>query len=525
MTAGSIRNPVLPGFHPDPSILRVGDDYYLATSTFEWYPGVRLHHSKDLVHWRPLGGALDSVRLLDMTGNPDSGGVWAPCLSYVDGLFHLVFTDVKSYSGFWDTPNYLVTAPSIEGPWSAPVPLHAQGFDPSMFHDDATGQSWLLSNRTDWRPGHAWANGIIAQRYDRDLRQLVGDPVDVYTGTAAGMTEGPHLYRRDGWYYLVTAEGGTEWFHQATVARSRDVLGPYESDPAGPLITAVHRPDLMLQKAGHGSLVETPDGEWFFAHLTGRPLSPRGRCVLGRETAIQRVTWTDDGWPRIDGGVPHDVVDGPALPAHPWPDEPETDDFTGALLGPQWSTLRRPATSNWVSTHARPGHVRIHGGRSPGALSGESLVGRRVQHARATFEATVEFAPVHFQQLAGITAYYNSRNWFLLRVGYDETGGPFVDVLSSDRGRVTAHGPAVPVDGPVRLRLDLDGGVLRASYGDVEWGPFDASILSDEYAQESDNGVPRAWGFTGAFFGLWVQDMTGGGLPADFSAATYKPQP
>ncbi|WP_433219006.1 glycoside hydrolase family 43 protein [Dactylosporangium sp. CS-047395] len=520
----NIVNPVLPGFHPDPSILRVGDDYYLATSTFEWYPGVRLHHSRDLVHWRPIGGALDSPRLLDMTGNPDSGGVWAPCLSYADGLFHLVFTDVKSYSGFWDTPNFLVTAPSIEGPWSDPVPLHAQGFDPSFFHDTDEGRSWLLSNRTDWRPGNPWANGIIAQEYDRTARKLVGEPVTIYTGTPAGMTEGPHLYRRDGWYYLVTAEGGTEWFHQATVARSRDVLGPYETDPGGPLLTSVHRPDLRLQKAGHGSLVDTPAGEWFFAHLTGRPLSPRGRCVLGRETAIQRVTWTGAGWPRIDGGVPHDEVPAPQLPAHPWPDEPETDDFGTPELGVHWATLRRPASRDWVSTAARPGHLRIHGGRSAGALAGESLVARRVQHARATFEATVEFRPAHFQHMAGITAYYNSRNWYFLRIGFDERRGAAVDVLSSDRGRLRLHGPAVPVAGAVRLRLDLDGGALRASCGETEWGPFDASILSDEYAREFDGETARAWGFTGAFFGLWAQDLTGGGLPADFSAATYKPQ-
>ena len=151
-------------------------------------------------------------------------------------------------------------------------------------------------------------------------------------------------------------------------------------------------------------------------------------------------------------------------------------------------------------------------------MSGESLVARRVQHARATFEATVEFAPEHFQQMAGITAYYNSRNWYFLRVGFDEVTGAFVDVLGSDRGRVSVHGPAVPVHGPVRLRLDLDGGALRASYGDAEWGPFDASILSDEYARDPDGG------FTGAFFGLWALDMTGAGRPADFSAATYKPQ-
>ncbi|MBU2666081.1 glycoside hydrolase family 43 protein [Actinoplanes bogorensis] len=514
MNAGIIRNPVLPGFHPDPSILRVDDDYYLATSTFEWFPGVRLHHSRDLVHWRPLGGVLTGRRL-DMEGNPDSGGVWAPCLTYADGLFHLVYTDVKAYAGgFWDTPNYVVTAPAITGPWSAPVPLHARGFDPSLFHDD-DGRSWLLSNRTDWRPGRPWANGIIMQEYDRQACRLIGEPIDLYDGTAAGMTEGPHIYKKDDWYYLMTAEGGTEWFHQVTVARSRSVLGPYETDPDTPLLTSVHRPALELQKAGHGSLVSTPDGEWFLAHLAGRPLGTRGPCILGRETSIQRVTWSSGGWPRVDGGVPHDTVAGPSLTPHPWPDEPETDDFTGPL-GPHWSTLRRPASPSWVSSGG--GVLRVRGGRSPASMSGASLVARRVQHRRATFEATVEFAPESYQQMAGVVAYYNSRNWYFLRVGHEG-----VDVLSCDRGRLQLHGPVVPVTGPARLRLELDGAVLRASYGDVEWGPFDATILSDEYAAEADAGGPRVWGFTGAFFGLWAQDMTGGEMAAEFTAATYKP--
>jgi xylan 1,4-beta-xylosidase len=535
MNAGIIRNPVLPGFHPDPSILRVGTDYYLATSTFEWYPGVRLHHSRDLVHWRPLGGALDSLRLLDLRGDPDSGGIWAPCLSHADGLFHLVYTDVRSYAGgFWDVPNYVVTAPSIEGPWSHPVPLHARGFDPSMFHDcgpGGDGRSWLLSNRVDWRPGNPWANGIIIQEYDRDARQLIGEPTDLYQGTPAGMTEGPHLYRKDGWYYLVTAEAGTEWEHQATVARSRTLHGPYETDPGTPLLTSVHRPDLPLQKAGHGCLVDTPDGEWFFAHLVGRPLTERGACVLGRETAIQRVTWTAEGWPRIDGGIPHVEVQGPALAAAPFPAVPETDDFTGPALGPQWSTLRRPASGDWLSLHERPGHLRVAGGRSATARDGASLVAQRIRHFQATFEATTEFAPVSFQRLAGITAYYNSRNWYLLRVSTDEGGTVFADVLACDRGKVTVHGPRVPVTGPVRLRADLDHAALRFSIGgtggagDSEWGIFDASILSDEHAREFEGEAgdqAAAWGFTGAFFGLWVQDFTGGALPAYFSAVTYK---
>lgn len=202
-----IRNPVLPGSHPDPSLLRVGQDFYLATSTFEWYPGVRLHTSQDLTHWRPLGGALDSEALLDLTGCPDSGGVWAPNLSHADGLFHLVYSNVSTYAGgFTDCPNYLVTAPSIEGPWSEPVLLHSRGFDASLFHDGP--DSWLLNLVHDWRPGHGGSAGLEATRYDRTARGLVGEPVPIALGPQAGWIEGPNLYRRGPWYYLLTADGG-----------------------------------------------------------------------------------------------------------------------------------------------------------------------------------------------------------------------------------------------------------------------------------------------------------------------------
>ncbi|GAA5021445.1 hypothetical protein GCM10025734_76710 [Kitasatospora paranensis] len=302
-----IRNPVLPGFHPDPSILRVGGDYYLATSTFEWLPGVALHHSTDLVHWRPLGGALREARLLDLTGAPDSGGVWAPCLSYTDGLFHLVYSDVKSLAGAYkDVHNQVVTAPSPQGPWSDPVPLPGHGFDPSLFHDDGPdgdGRSWLLWLEWDHRPGGNPFAGILLQEYDRARRRVTGPVRRIFTGTGLGCTEGPHLYRRDGWYYLLTAEGGTSWGHAVTVARSRALTGPYEADPAGPLLTSAGRPELELQKAGHGSLVETPDGEWYLAHLAARPLTALGPCVLGRETAIQRVHWTAGAGPGWRAGA------------------------------------------------------------------------------------------------------------------------------------------------------------------------------------------------------------------------------
>lgn len=530
-----IHNPVLPGSHPDPSVLRVGDDHYLATSTFEWYPGVRLHHSRDLVNWRPLGGVLDSARLLDLTGCPDSGGVWAPNLTYVDGLFHLVHSNVSTYAGgFTDSPNHLTTAPSIDGPWSDPVPLHARGFDASLFHDGP--DSRLLNLVHDWRPGHGGSAGLEATRYDRAARRLVGDPVPIALPPQAGWIEGPNLYRRGNHYYLLTADGGTGYGHQVTVARSRTLAGPYVRDPHGPLLTARHRPDLPLQKAGHGSLVETPGGAWYLAYLVARPHGGRGPCVLGRETALAPVTWTSDGWPRVPGGLPAVEVPAPGLPADdasPSSAGVAVDDFDTPVLGPQWSTLRRPATPDWLTLTARPSHLRLHGGRSPQSLTGPSLVARRVTAPDGAFEATMEYRPRSFQQLAGITAYYNTRNWYFLHVTADDHGQAVLRVAHRDRGALAVDEAGEVALGEIRrlrLGLDLRGPVLRFRYGTGgDWHPIgpplDATVLSDEHAEEFENGQIRSLGFTGAFVGLWAWDLTGNGLAADFDTASWNDSP
>ena len=533
-----IRNPVLPGFHPDPSILRVGADYYIATSTFEWYPVVRLHHSTDLVDWRPLGGLLNERRLLDLTGAGDSCGVWAPSLSHVDGEFHLLYTDVATFAGgYWDPQNYLVTAPAPAGPWSDPVVLHGRGFDPSLFHDD-DGTSWMLSMVADWRPGNNRFAGISIQQYDRRARRLVGAERPIFRGTGAGLTEAPNLYRKDGWYYLVTAEGGTSWDHQVTVARSRHRLGPYEADPAGPLLTSAGRPDLALQKAGHGSLVATPAGEWYLAHLVGRPYSPLGRCVLGRETALQQVHWTGDGWPRITGGVPAEAVPAPAAgttaPVAVRTEDDEVDDFDAPSLGVNWSTLRRPAGHEWIDLATRPSYLRIRGGQSPMSRQRPSLVARRVTARRCTFDAVLEFEPRNYRQLAGVTAYYNTRNWYYLYVTADDDGVPVLAALACDSGRVGVV-PEVRQDltgvRRVGLRVRLDGPALTFAYATDpgaasawrEVGPaLDATTLSDEYAARVVAGEPEVWGFTGAFVGMWVQDLGAEGGYADFDQATYR---
>ncbi|MFJ5643588.1 glycoside hydrolase family 43 protein [Streptomyces sp. NPDC093223] len=528
---GTLTNPVLPGFHPDPSILRVGEDYYLATSTFEWHPGVRIHHSRDLVHWRPLPGALDSVRLLDLSGVPDSGGVWAPCLSYAHGLFHLVFTRVDNHhGGWWDAQNYVTTAPSASGPWSDPVPVHARGFDPSLFHDE-DGTCWMLSLTGDWRPRRDPFAGIQAQRWDCATGRLTGEVRMLFHGTAAGVTEGPHLYRHGGHYYLMTAEGGTSWDHQVTVARSRTLLGPYEPDPAGPTLTSRGRPDLPLQKAGHGSLVRTQSGEWYLAHLTGRPDGPLGRCVLGRETALQRVEWSEDGWPRVAGGIPARQVPAPRLPAHPFPHPPARDDFDGDRLGPQWATLRRPATPDWADLTARPSHLRLHGGQSPRGLRTPSLVARRAGSFHCSLQTSVDFDPADVRQLAGVTAYYDSRTWHYAYISRDDDGRRVLTVLSCDDGR-RLEGPTLvlPDTGPVELRVTLDLPHVRFDHRPPgqDWTPLgpllDATILSDEYAgeKEAPDGRAASPAFTGAFLGLWVQDIGADGAFADFDHATYR---
>jgi xylan 1,4-beta-xylosidase len=499
-----IRNPILPGFHPDPSILRVGDDYYIATSTFEWWPGVRVHHSRDLVHWRPLGGILTDRRLLDLTGVPDSGGVWAPDLTYAHGLFHLVYGVVDTYaSGYKDVRNYLVTAPSIEGPWSDPVPLPGRGFDAALFHDD-DGSTWLLGMVFDSRPGHGFA-GIDIQLLEHG--KPAGAPRSIFAGTVP-LVEGPHLYKVDGWYYLMVAEGGTGYEHGVTVARSRDLFGPYEADPHGPTMTARHDPTLALQKAGHGSLVQTGDGSWYMAHLAARPYTERGRCVLGRETAIQRVEWVD-GWPRVAGGVPAVEVPAPDLPAHPWP---------GADEG--WSTLRRPASADWLRVDGA--RWTVHGGQSPYGTRSPSLVGRPVTDTRCVLEARMAFRPGSVHQAAGVTGYYNSRNWYFLCVTADG-----LELVVSDKGARTTHRVSDEVPARIGLRVEFDGPVVRfASNTGRGWHAvpvdLDATVLSDEYADEFVDGQVRAFGFTGAFVGLWVHDLAGEGAVAEFDTVAYR---
>jgi xylan 1,4-beta-xylosidase len=384
--ADVIRNPILPGFNPDPSICRVGKDYYIATSTFEWFPGVQIHHSTDLVNWRMVKRPLDRASQLDMRGNPDSGGVWAPCLSYADDRFWLVYTDVKRLDGnFKDTHNYIVTAPSIEGPWSDPAYVNSSGFDPTLFHDD-DGKKWFLnmlwnhvSHGVGGQPKTPSFAGILLQQYDPETQKLVGPAKNIFKGTSLGLVEGPHLFKREGWYYLTTAEGGTGYDHAVTMARSKNIDGPYELHPDTHVITSKDTPAAPLQRAGHGQVVETPDSEFYHTHLCSRPLLGMRRSPLGRETAIQKCVWGEDGWLRLAHGspVPDVEVEAPAGA------EPKVEsaavryDFDTRDLPLDFQWLRTPYPERIFSLNDRPGFLRLVGRESVGSFFEQALVARR----------------------------------------------------------------------------------------------------------------------------------------------------
>lgn len=529
-----IKNPILKGFNPDPSICRVEDDYYIAVSTFEWFPGVVIYHSKDLKNWRQIARPLDRVELLDMKGNPDSGGVWAPQLSYADGKFWLIYSDVKVTGGIYkDVTNYLTTAETIDGEWSDPIYMNQSGFDPSLFHDE-DGRKWFVNMLWDHRVGKHEFAGIVLQEYDHGTKQLIGDIEMIYNGTEVGLVEAPHLYKIDDYYYLLTAEGGTMYEHHASLARSKNINGPYENHPDNPLISSWYHPGIALQRAGHGSLVETQNGEWYFTHLTSRPtkapgsvlLSDRGYSQLGRETAIQKVEWKS-GWPYIvDGNYPKVYVEAPDLKEQKWdPDFSIVDDFDSKKLGEQWQTLRIPY-EEFGSLTDKSDHLRLYGAGGFSNLHKQALVARRWQAFEFEAETKVAYNPETFQQQAGLVNYYNTKNWSSVHVTWDEEKGRIIDLYVSERNEVTnplgENVILIPEEVEyVWFKVDVNQYTYQYSYSfDGEtWNTIPVELdswkLSDEYIQESGF-------FTGAFVGMSSIDTSGRCLAADFDYFRYE---
>jgi len=380
----TFRNPILPGFYPDPSICRAGDDYYLVTSTFEYFPGLPIFHSRDLVHWRQIGHVLDRPSQLPLDGIRPSGGLYAPTIRHHNGVFYVINTlvDGQTQSG-----NFIVTATDPAGPWSEPYWLeNADGFDPSLFFDD-DGTVWYTRTRlkanTDFQKGQT---EIWLQQLELATMRLVGAQYIIWDGAVknAVWSESPHLYKIEGRYYLLTAEGGTAHHHAVIVARSETLTGPYEGNRGNPILTHRHLGlDYPIVGAGHADLIDTPNGEWWLVLLAMRPYGGY-YYNLGRETFLAPVRW-EEGWPIVSAGTGRVEFTYPApdLPQHDWPTAPERDDFDQSTLAHQWFFLRTPREAFWSLTD-RSGWLRLQL-RPPhlAELANPSFVGRRQQHDAA----------------------------------------------------------------------------------------------------------------------------------------------
>lgn len=518
-----LQNPVLRGFNADPSFCRVGQDYYIATSTFEWYPGVQIHHSRDLVNWTLVCRPLNRASQLDLRGNPDSCGIWAPCLSHADGKFWLVYTDVKRLDGaFKDAHNYIVTCDTIDGDWSDRTYVTSSGFDPSLFHD-ADGRKWFLNMRWNHRgkgtglnPAHDAFDGIELQEWHPE-RGLLGDVTTIYTGTDLGLTEAPHLFARNGWYYLTTAEGGTGYDHAVTLARSRNIRGPYQTHPQKHLITARFSPDSPIQRMGHGQYVEGHDGRHWHSFLCGRPqIGPCGPfCATGRETGLAEVIWRDDWlWLKEGGQLAPATID---LPAHRAPPTSVEHDFTGDTLPSEFQWLRTPHPERLFTLTGSA--LRLTGRESLGSWFEQSLVARRQEEPAYHAEADFLCDPPNWQCAAGLITYYN-RHKFHAALITREAGQRVVTLVSClgdwPGEALTCHGQFPVADGKVTIGVSVNRAAQHFLINGVEVGPvLDASLVSDE------GGRGEHASFTGAFVGVVAHDLTGQGWTADVTGFRY----
>lgn len=508
---GDYHNPVLGGFYPDPSVVRVGEDYYLVNSTFSWFPGIPVFHSRDLVSWKQIGNAISRPGQLSFKGREVSQGVFAPAISFHAGTFYIVNTCVGCGG------NFVITAKNPAGPWSDPIWLKELegGIDPSLFFDD-DGTAWLLNNGSpegkEMYDGH---RAIWIQKFDTTAMKLVGPRRVLVDGGVDPQEnpvwiEGPHMFRKGDWYYLTAAEGGTGTNHSQVVLRGRLPEGPFMPFRQNPILTQrdldPKRP-FPITSAGHADLVDTPDGNWWALFLATRPY--RGDFYnTGRETFLLPVTWTKDGWPLIlEGGkpIPH-VAKRPGLKPDPAPPIPNSGPFTvmeefdGKALGLNWMMMRDPSAS-WHRLAGGALHLAPRA-EGLGDTANPSFMARRQQHMRMEASTLLRFAPDP-GEAAGLAVVQRDEFWYALLVS--EAGGKReIRVLVRDgadkpkRGRVLAS--ALAPAGDIRLRIVADGEKIH-----FDWAPPKGEW--QRLLAEADGTVlstARAGGFVGAMVGPYA---------------------
>ncbi len=509
------RNPVLAGSYPDPSICRVGDDYYLVNSSFEFFPALPVHHSRDLVHWRCVGHVVDRVGCLDLSGVQRWSGVWAPTIRYHQGRFYVVWTDMRGVAigGRPQPASYVATARDAAGPWSDPVRLDdPHGFDPSLFFD-ADGTAWYGASYV----GGCGKTGQYVRRFDPATLRLVGEETVIWDEHV----EGTHLYRVGDWYYLLAAAGGTGQGHSVVVARSRVVSGPYEANRFNPILTHRHLGlAYPISATGHADMVEIPGGDWWMVLLAKRQHGA-GRDVCGRETFLVPVSW-ESGWPVVNPGkgIVEAEGDAPHLPAHPWPVRPAREDFDDDRLGSEWCWLRTPRL-DWYDLKTRPGWLRLRCASPVLAdVVSPAFRCRRLEHLDYDVRAAMLFGPATVGARAGVALYASERSHVFLGIARTE-GGLEAQLWQRDREDAEAMLVGAQPVGGTQFEFALKAQADRLTCEVVEMGAgrrillgvCDARLLSDE----------RSWTSNGAWFGCHAtgqgQDM---GEWAEFDWIEYR---
>lgn len=511
---GSFQNPILAGTFPDPSICRAGDDYYIATSTFGLFPGVPILHSKDLVNWRQIGHALDRASQLKLEGLKAAGdGIYAPTLRFHDGVFYMITTNVRS------TNNFYVTAADPAGPWSEPKFLaFVDGIDPSLFFDD-DGRVYLTHNgpppnSESLYEGH---RAVWLWEVDLETNEPVGEGRIIVNGgidlsKQPVWIEAPHLIKKDGWYYLTCAEGGTSENHSQVILRAKTLADEFEPWEGNPILTQRDLPqdrDDPIIAAGHADFVQLPNGDWWASFLAIRPY-PGGYYTTGRETYLLPVDWPEGGWPTIlEAGKPIPMqLPKPDLPAWDPPGAPLTgnfawrDEFDSPKLDLAWSYLRAPEGA-WLAIDSAKGALlvepQVH---ELGALENPTWIGRRAQHNRYDARARLQ-APAPGVS-AGIAAFIREDYHYFL--GLRAEGESYVAFLEKTAGGPTEvvaekRIPGLALGGPAELSLAADHDTIsfRVGLADGE----QVALAADEDAKILTTN--EAWGFIGTFLGPYAR--------------------
>jgi len=482
------QNPVIPGFHPDPSICRVGSDYYLVTSTFEYFPGVPIFHSTDLVHWRQAGYCLTRDSQLPLRSAWTSGGIFAPTIRWHKGTFYMVATNVSGMGNFY------VTAERAEGPWSEPIVVTHDGkpvggIDPSLLFDD---------------DGTVYFSGTSGTAtIDIETGALMSDLKHIWTGSGGRYAEAPHIYKINGLYYCMLAEGGTEPGHMVTIARSESPWGPYEPCPRNPILTHRDRGGYPIQSTGHADLIEAHDGSWWAVFLATR-ISAKYPNVhhLGRETFLAPVIWDSEGWPVIGN---HGTVDR-EMPAPSFMIANEQkqanttrDDFDTDKLALAWNFRRNPEPSDW-SLSERPGSLVLKCSTvTLNDVAQPAFVGRRQEHFQCRFSANIEFNPLKEYEEAGLTVIMNEEHHYEIFLSGNNAGRKWVAVRRriGDLIAIVREEPIEDGD----LILSIEAGAEEYCFG-YETREGKRKMLASGSTRYLSTEI--AGGFTGVYLGMYA---------------------